>query len=306
MMISQQLRIIQRLTGKTQERLAKTLGVSFVTLNSWINDRSKPRPAKRERIESLYKQYTGQATIPVTVLHGKKRIIQQRSKGQKHVIDVIRNHPDVYDELVLALTYNSNSIEGSTLTQKETAAILFDNVTIVNKNLIEHLEAKNHQTAFEFLVRRVKKNFRISESFLLELHRILMNGIRPDAGRYRDHGVRIVGTRVPTANHLTILRLIRRLVQDINKPERDVIKHVAIMHSQFEKIHPFSDGNGRIGRLLIQVMLLRKNIAPAMIKQEEKRLYYSYLEKSQLSNDSSLLQDFLCDAVLDGFDIVHR
>ena len=88
----------------------------------------------------------------------------------------------------MSLTYNSNSIEGSTLTENETADILFRNKNIKNKSLIENLEAKNHQAALEYLFREIKLNFKINENFILKLHSMLMNGIRDDAGMYRRHG----------------------------------------------------------------------------------------------------------------------
>ena len=96
------------------------------------------------------------------------------------------------------------------------------------------------------------------------------------------------------------------LMININKPTKDIIASVANVHSQFEQIHPFSDGNGRVGRLLLNAMLLKANFVPAIIRQEQKRLYYIYLYKAQTQNDQSQLEDFLCTAILDGFKIIER
>jgi len=305
MRFSQKLQFIKRITSETQEQLARKLGVSFATLNSWINDKSQPRIFKREQIDDLYKKLTGQKSIPDSELQAKKKFISKKSKKRKDIIKFIKEHSDIYDELTLLLIYNSNRIEGSTLTVEETAAIIFDGASIPNKDLIEHLEAKNHQTAFDFLMHHVKKNFVIKEEFLLKLHSILMNGIRSDAGRYRNEGVRIVGSQVATANYLKIPELMKKLIKDINKVSSDTVERAVEIHSKFEQIHPFSDGNGRIGRLIMNIMLMRGNITPALIKQQEKQLYYAYLQKAQLSDDNSLLQDFVCDAVLNGFDLVE-
>jgi Fic family protein len=87
---------------------------------------------------------------------------------------------------------------------------------------------------------------------------------------------------------------------------KDTIGLSALVHAKFEQIHPFSDGNGRIGRLLMNAMLLEANIAPAIIHQEQKRLYYAYLYKAQTKDDSSQLEDFLCEAVMAGFEILER
>ncbi len=169
------------------------------------------------------------------------------------------------------------------------------------------MEVKNHQAAWEYLLKQLsKKSFKIDEILILKLHSILMNGIRNDAGVYRKHSVRIAGTYVPTANYLKVPQLMKRLIKNINSNRSDVVKYTSNIHSRFEKIHPFSDGNGRIGRLLIQAMLLPKNIAPAIIKQKHKRIYNSSLRKSQIENDFLPLEDFICQAIFEGFKVLER
>lgn len=305
MTTKQKLTLIKKEYNLTQEKLADKLGVSFVTLNSWINGRSIPHKKKQDQVDELFKKATGQTIIPENVLAAKKKLINDKSKKYKNITQIIKNNNDIYDQFILSLTYHSNSIEGSTLTEDDTAAILFDNASLPNKSLVEHLEAKNHQTAVKYLIEQTKTNYKITEEFILKLHGTLMNSIIPAAGYYRNHGVRIVGAYVPTANHLKVPELMEDLVTDINKKKTDVIKQISEIHSRFEKIHPFSDGNGRVGRLLIHAMLLRKNLPPALIKQENKILYNNYLNKSQLEGDFSLLEDFICDAVLDGFGLLR-
>ena len=170
--------------------------------------------------------------------------------------------------------------------------------------MVEHLEAKNHQAALEYLFSIVGLDYSLSEEFILKLHGILMNSLRPDAGFYRNHGVRIIGTNVPTANYAKIPALINELVKEMNKQEKDVVGQCARIHGQFERIHPFADGNGRVGRLIIQTMLLRKNYPPAIIEQTKKRIYIKYLNKAQMEGDTSLLEDFLCDAIAVGFGLL--
>ncbi|MFW9878116.1 MAG: Fic family protein [Candidatus Thorarchaeota archaeon] len=305
MKISQQLKIIIQLSGLTQEKLAQDLGVSFATLNSWLNERSIPHKKKQEKINNLYYKYTGQKEIPKDTLSAKKKIIKKKLSEHKDIIKSIKDNPDVYDEFILALTYNSNRIEGSTLTEAETAAILFENLSIPNKNLKEHLEAKNHQLALKYLFNKIRYNFNISEQFILKLHDILMNGIIEDGGNYRNHAVRIVGANVPTANYLKVPALMKKLIKEINKNNVDIIRHTIKIHSQFEKIHPFSDGNGRIGRLLIHSMLLRKHFPPAVIQQKKKRFYLKYLNISQMKDEYELLDEFICDSILFGFKIIE-
>ena len=306
MTVSEKLKIIQRLTGKPQEKLADDLGVSFPTLNSWINDRSNPHPKALERIDELYLRLTGQKTIPASALEAKNKVLGGRRKKYRDILETIVSAQDLYDEFLLSLTYNTNRIEGSTLTEDDTAAILFDNATLPDKSLTEHLEVKNHEAALKFLFRTLKEGNAITEEFGLKLHSILMNGIREDAGIYRRHAVRIAGSNVPTANYLKVPELMKSLFRQVGKKSQDVVHKATETHSHFEQIHPFSDGNGRVGRLLLCAMLLKENFPPAVIRQKSRRFYIAALRKSQLDNDLSLLEDFVCDALLNGFDILER
>ncbi len=307
MTIKDRLKIIQNLSGLTQEKLSKRLGVSFTTFNSWINGKSKPRRKAKENINKLYFAYTGQKDVPKDPLKAKKQIILKKAKKHRNILKEIVKNSDIYNQFLLSLTYHSNKIEGSTLTEDETMAIMFDNVSLPNKDIIEHLEVKNHQAALEYLLKyALSVSFKIDEAFILRLHSILMNGIKSDAGSYRNHSVRIVGAYVPTANHLKVAKLMKEIVRDINRKNSDIIVHIANIHSRFEQIHPFSDGNGRIGRLLIHIMLFRNNLPPAVIEQKKKRFYNNYLRRSQIGQDFIPLENFLCDSVIAGFKILER
>ena len=306
MTIKEKLKIIKTVSGLTQTEIASKIGVSFVAFNNWWNEKSIPRKKQEAIIDELYKEYTGQNIIPETVLTAKKELIARESKKYNNILDVILKNPDIYDQFLLSLTYNSNKIEGSTLSEDETADIMFNNKSIPNKSIIEQLEVKNHQAALQYLFSYLENARTINEELILKLHSILMNGIRDDAGLYRNHGVRIVGSDVPTANYLKVPVLMKEVVGDINKKQKDNVSHVSNIHARFEQIHPFSDGNGRIGRLILVAMLLRENIAPATIRQEGKRLYYTCLRRAQLKDDFTQLEDFICGAVMVGFDIITR
>ncbi len=307
MTIKDKLTIIKNLSGLTQEKLAEKLGVSFVTLNSWINGKSEPRRKAEENIDKLYFAYGGEKDIPDDPLKAKKQIILNKSKKHRSILKEIIKNIDIYEQFLLSLTYHSNRIEGSSLSESETKAVMFDNIALPNKDIIEQLEVKNHQAALQYLFKYLSSaSFKINEALILKLHNILMNGIKTDAGSYRSHGVRILGTYVPTANYLKVPRLMQEIVKDINRKNSDIVAQVANIHSRFEQIHPFSDGNGRIGRLLIQAMLLRNNFPPAVIKQKKKRFYNDCLRRAQLNEDFIHLENFLCDSVIEGFKILER
>jgi Fic family protein/DNA-binding XRE family transcriptional regulator len=309
MNIAQKLKTIQTLSGLSQEKLARKFAVSFATLNSWINGKSIPRQKARQQIEEMYLDITGQKFIPADELAAKKQMVEKKQQEHPGVLNTLLENPDIDGQFILSLTYHTNRIEGSTLSEPETEAILFHNVVIPNKSLIEHLEVKNHQTALEYLFRHTAAGSGgIDETLILNLHRILMNGILPDAGAYRRHSVRIVGADVPTANYVKVPFLMAELIDAVNAGVRDTVSHIAGIHSRLEQIHPFADGNGRIGRLIIHAMALQKKLPPAVICQEKKRFYYSYLQRAQQTRheDLSLLEDFICDAFLEGFRIMER
>lgn len=302
----QKLEVIQKMLGLTQTKLAEKLGVSFPTLNSWKSGKSTPRPKLQALIDELFLEVTGQKVIPQDTLTAKKQAILQKSKAHKNIITEILANPDIRDQFILKLTYHSNSIEGSTLTEPDTAAILFDNAALPNKSLTEQLEAKNHQTALNYLFDYIAKKEKIDETIVLKLHSILMNGVRPDAGLYRDHAVRITGVNLSVANYMSIPKLMPEVMSQIENKKKDILDLSASIHSKFEQIHPFGDGNGRVGRLLMNAILLKANFAPAVILQQQKQLYYTYLYKAQTTEDQSQLENFLCDAVVYGFEILER
>lgn len=305
MKVSEKLQIIQKLSGLTQEKIAAQLGVSFVAFNNWITGKSQPRPNKKRAIDELYLTLTGQKIIPADQIEAKKQIVYARSKKLGNIVKLILNRQDLLDELTLKLTYHTNRIEGSTLTENETAKILFENISLKNHSLSEQLEAKNHQTAFRFLLDHLSDNQEINLELILRLHATLLNGINSDAGFFRRQGVRIIGANITTANWVKVPNLMDQLIKNIQKSQKDTISHTSEIHSQFESIHPFSDGNGRIGRLLIQAILLKNNLAPAIITQENKSIYIKYLNISQTKDDFSLLEDFICDSIFLSLEILE-
>ncbi len=266
----QKLQIVLNLSGLTQAQLAVRLGVTFAALNRWMNERAVPRAKALAKIDELYKEYSGEKQIPESVVLAKQGIIRAKQKGHPHVLAEIIESPDIRDQFYLSLTYHSNRIEGSTLSENETAAIMFQNAALPDKSIIEQLEVKNHQAALAYLFEHLDKKRPLNEAFVLKLHGILMNAIRADAGGYRNHGVRIMGTHIATANSMKVPVLMGELIREVNRKTKNVAGHIAAIHARFEAIHPFADGNGRIGRLLMHAMALHENLSPLVIVQEKR------------------------------------
>ncbi len=305
MSYKRKLERIQKITEKTQTELAILLEVSFPTLNSWLNGKSIPRQKSQEKIDLLYQEYTGVAAVEDSDLEKKKQRIYEFQKRSPDLPKILTSRKDLYDTFVLELTYHTNSIEGSTFNEPEVKAVMFDNATIPDKSVVEHQEVKNHQAALGNLFRlAMEKNARITEGDVKKLHALLMNGIWSNAGQYRSHTVRIAGSNVPTANYLAIPKLMREFVRGLNKPGKNIFLHIAKTHAQFEQIHPFSDGNGRIGRLLMHLVALRNNLPPVLITREKKYAYYSYLQRAQAKSEFIFLESFVCDALLESYALV--
>lgn len=301
------LRLLQTISGKTQVELASILGVSHPSFNNWYTGKSQPREKHKKEIKKLLDSYNIDISFVENTKSGvdiKKEFILQIAQKYKNVINLIHSRSDIIDELSLYLTYNSNAIEGSTLTMEDTANVIFHKKTFSNKTLDEQLEAQNHDKAFRYLISHLHNDGDISESFAIELHKILMSGIRDDAGTYRDHAVRIAGSYVPTANYLKIPILMSSLFK--RELDRDIIKYVSYFHADFEKIHPFSDGNGRVGRLLIIGLLLKNNIMLPIILKKKRPEYYKSLQKAQLEEDYGLIEEFIIDAIIYGYKILEE
>lgn len=310
MAIKQKLHRIQKYSGKTQEELAHNLGVSFPTLNSWINGKSQPRTKALEKINSLHLEYLGDTSIGVDLLEKKVKKLQQLQQQFPNPFSLTMSRKDIYDDFLLSLTYHTNSIEGSTFNEPDVKAVLFDDVTIPNKSVREHQEAKNHQGALGFAMRWIRDNDNIvNQDIIKHIHQILMNGIMHNAGGYRTHGVRIAGVHVPTSNYLSIENHMIEFVKSFNQFQKkplNQVEHIAQTHARFEQIHPFSDGNGRVGRLLMLILAFKYNMASVLIRKEKKQAYYTYLEEAQMKNNSVPLTSFIFDGLFEGYKLLDK
>ncbi len=309
--IQEKLHIIKAKSRLSQEDLARELGVTLSAFNAWWNGKSTPRNGALLKIEDLYAKYTGSGKPKTSEIDIILSQIDDAYRNYDNILSHILNRRDVLENLIVKLTYHSDAIEGSTLTQAETKAIIYDNSTIKNKTLIEQMEARNHKSALMYLFSHLESGGKINEELLKKLHSILLNGIMDNAGQYRNHQVRIAGTNVVTANYMSIPNLVNKLFLNsaalkVN-PERspgeaeNIIAFVTKFHANFEKIHPFSDGNGRVGRLLITAFLLKNNVAPAIIEKDLKHLYYTYLENAQEHENYAFLELFIAEAIMKGY-----
>ena len=292
----EQLKSIMLASGWSQEQLAQTLKVSFATLNSWINARSTPRAKAIIAIEKLYLDTVGVESVNAEALQS----IKKESLSLKITPERIADNKDLLDRLTLYLTYHTNTIEGSTMTLSDVEEVLFEHKVLSNRTAVEQAEARNHQAALHWLLDELvnrRDDFTISVDFILGIHLRLMNGIISGAGQFRTHSVRIMGSRVTLANWPKIPDLLEELVADIKNDNSDVIEKNANIHARFERIHPFSDGNGRTGRLIMLAQALSAGLVPPLITKERKFAYYKYLELAQTKEDYKPLEYFIAESM---------
>ena len=178
------------------------------------------------------------------------------------------------DEFLVEYTYNSNAIEGNTLTLQETALVL-EGITIDKKPLKDHLEAVGHRDAFLYVEELVKNKVPFSERIIKEIHtRVLMD--RPeDRGVYRRIPVRIMGAYHVPPDPVLVPEQMERLVAEFEGNKKlHTIERAALFHLKFEGIHPFVDGNGRTGRLILNLMLMQAGYPPINVKYSDRKRYY--------------------------------
>lgn len=219
----------------------------------------------------------------------------QRIEEKKSQLDNLRPIPaiaikNIKKSLTLEWTYNSNSIEGNTLTLQETKMVVEEGFTVKGKSLREHFEALNHADAIEFVEDLASKENPLSFSNILEVHSLVLQRIEKEfAGRFRNSGVRISGANFVPPNALKVPDLIEDLIDWTNSNSLHTVIKSAIFHHRFVWVHPFFDGNGRTVRLLFNLLLMKDGFPPAIILKNDRKKYYDALNKANQHDYSKLL-----------------
>lgn len=201
------------------------------------------------------------------------------------------------DEFSIYNCYESNAIEGSTLTLRETALILQEGITIAEKPIKEHLEAIGHKDAFDFIIELVDRNAALTERVIKEVHSLVLMSDRENRGVYRKVPVMIVGADHTPPQPYMIAKQMETLICDFEiwKHEKHIIEAIAKFHLQFESIHPFIDGNGRTGRLLLNFELMKSGLLPVNIKFSDRLRYYDCFGSYRKHGDVNALADMIAE-----------
>jgi Fic family protein len=218
-----------------------------------------------------------------------KEEIHDRILDKKKELDAMRPLPSdivrtLREQMQIEYTYNSNAMEGNTLSLRETQLVIQEGITVDGKSLIEHLEAKKHPEAIEFIENLSKHE--IEENHILEVHRLLFEGIYENAGTYRTGQVRITGADfLPTAPE-KIKQEISELLDWLHKNPDELrpIELAALFHHRLAFIHPFSNGNGRVTRLLMNCILLKYGYPFTIVLTRDRKRYYRVLREADHRN----------------------
>ncbi len=219
-------------------------------------------------------------------LYDKLAVLQQSRPLPSIALQKIK------ESLTIEWTYNSNSIEGNTLTLRETQMVLQEGITVKGKSLREHFEAKNHEKAIEYLYSIVNENYTLRSIDILSLHELVLRMIEDEfAGRIRNGGVRITGANFVPPNANKVSDLLDELIDFVNSNPLDLndIELATVFHHKLVWIHPFFDGNGRTVRLAMNLLLMRKGFPPAIILKNDRKKYYEALNQANSGNYQKLI-----------------
>lgn len=206
------------------------------------------------------------------------------------------------EEFIVEYTYNSNAIEGNTLTLRETDLVL-RGLTIDQKPLKDHMEAVGHKEAFEFLKELVKKNVPLSESIIKQIHYLVLADKKDDRGVYRKVPVRILGAKNEPVQPYLIKPKMEQLLRDFEKSDENIVTKLARFHIVFESIHPFIDGNGRTGRLLVNLELMKAGYPPIDIKFADRIAYYNAFDEYHVKHNLSAMENLFAGYINSRLDM---
>lgn len=205
------------------------------------------------------------------------------------------------EEFVVEYTYNSNAIEGNTLSLRETDLVL-RGLTIDKKPLKDHMEAVGHKEAFDYVKELVKDNIPLSENIIKQIHCLVLANKKEDRGVYRRIPVRIMGAAYEPVQPYLIQSKMEQLLIDFKNSNEHIVTKLARFHIEFETIHPFIDGNGRTGRLLVNLELMKAGYPPIDIKYMDRLAYYNAFDEYHVKHNLSAMENLFAKYINERLD----
>lgn len=234
---------------------------------------------------------TNKKNIILDIKRKRERLSEMRPLTQGEV-------ERLAEEFMIDFTYNSNAIEGNTLTLKETALAL-EGMTVDQKPLKDHLEAVGHRDAFLYVQDVAKQELPLSETVIKNIHALVLMNRPDDKGVYRRIPVRIMGAYTePVQPYMIEPKMAELLtVNEERKSTMTDIERIALFHLEFEGIHPFIDGNGRTGRLILNLDLIRNGYPPINVKFTDRKRYYDAFDAFYKDNDATPMTELIAEYI---------
>ena len=290
----QKLEKILAKTGTSVANLAKWLEVPYVTVWRWLGKGVRPHPRQSRDIDQLFKEYIDIRSV----------VLELREKCPDP-LEFLKTNKEIREGFILNMTYHSNAIEGSRMSLKDTEAAIAGE-KVKGKEVFEILEAINHKNAMDYMLETIKPGFKIGLDYVLKLHEIIMYNFNDKLpGKFRTGHVILTNTEkaLPSAQEVPLR--MDNLIKYINTYGKDPLGKIAHDHYEFEVIHPFFDGNGRTGRLLMASQLLSQGFPPAVVRMEDRYNYYMALGKADEGDMKNIVQ-MVCDSVMVGYKLLEE
>nr|DAX35804.1 MAG TPA: Fic family protein [Caudoviricetes sp.] len=249
------------------------------------SDATKPTDGRYKSKESL-----------IPIIERKLEILKKRRPLTEGELERLN------EEFLVEFTYNSNAIEGNTLTLRETDMVL-RGLTIDQKSFKEHMEVIGHKEAFDYVRQLVSENAPISEKIIKDIHYFVLADKKDDRGVYRRVPVRIMGAAHEPVQPYLIVPKMEELLERYKSSEEDIVTKMARFHIEFEGIHPFIDGNGRTGRLLVNLELMKAGFPPIDIKFTDRLKYYQAFDEYYVNDNISAMADMFARYINQRLDL---
>ncbi len=254
------------------------------------NDKIKQKVLKYFPSKKEAEDYAKSAGIEFNEKEGEwvEQALAEKLATKLAELDQLRPLPpeavrNLREKFEVDMTYHSNAIEGNRLSLRETWLVLRKGITIRGKTMNEHLEATNHVEAIVLLEKMADNNKTITETDVLNLHALILDKIDPqNAGFYRHEQVFIQGSDIQLPKWKQVPELMKPIYAELNDKKKglEAIYSAVKIHYDTVRVHPFVDGNGRLSRLLMNLRLMRAGFPPTILRREERRAYYSALDKA--------------------------
>ncbi len=296
---------VKKIKGKKYSYLMKSLrlpGGKVITLQKLVNEKGKTLEQLINENREFFAEKEKEAFANFALNNYRSDLIFSEKEIKKiegmkvEYLELIKGfskeqYKDVFDRFIANFTYESNAIEGSSLTLKDVAIVMFENRSLEGKDLREIFETKNSRQVMEKIL---KKKFKITEKDIIKMHKMLMQNIDKRTG-YKQFPNEIIGSDVRLTPPEKVPSEMKGLIgwRGKNPQKMHPLQLCALFHGKFEKIHPFADGNGRVGRFIVNAMLVNNGYPPLIIRKTQRDSYIKALEDFQRGYTKNLERFFL-------------